>query len=123
MSKDELAVAAARNSSIAMKTYHVYILLCSDGSFYVGITNDIERRLAEHQLGISKSCYTYTRRPLRLMYAADFYDVEAAIRWEKQIKGWSRAKKLALINGDWQAIRRHALTKSGTSTVRRPLRS
>ncbi|MDZ7740550.1 MAG: GIY-YIG nuclease family protein [Bacteroidota bacterium] len=52
-----------------MKTnYYVYILQCSDNSFYTGITNNLERRLKQHQAGINPDCYTFTRRPLHLVY-------------------------------------------------------
>jgi putative endonuclease len=86
----------------------VYIVLCSDASYYTGITNDTDRRLYEHNSGIDRFCYTYTRRPVRLVYAAEFTDPNEAIRWEKQIKGWSRAKKDALIRGDFAYIQKHA---------------
>ncbi len=87
-----------------MKTYFVYILECSDKSFYTGITNNLNRRLSEHNSGYKKSCYTYSRRPLRLLWMETFTDVKGAIKAEKQIKGWSRRKKLALINGNWDDL-------------------
>jgi len=87
-----------------MKTYFVYMLLCADGSFYVGITNNVDMRLAQHQLGIDKRCYTFTRRPVKLVHSSYFYDVFEAIAWEKQLKGWRRSKKEALIQNDWPGI-------------------
>ena len=87
-----------------MKHYHVYILRCSDGSFYTGITNDIERRLIEHQSGENSNCYTYKRRPVTLVFNEVFSDVNQAIAFEKQVKGWRRAKKEALINGNWDLL-------------------
>jgi len=87
-----------------MQTYYVYILKCSDNSFYTGITNNIERRLLEHDKGLNKNCYTYKRRPLELQFYQDFNDVLQAIYFEKKIKGWTRAKKKALINGDWDML-------------------
>ncbi len=87
-----------------MKTYFVYILKCSDNSFYTGFTNDIERRLGEHQSGRNKDCYTYNKRPLELVWFETFNDVLNAIEIEKQIKGWSRAKKEALIIQDWDRL-------------------
>ena len=87
-----------------MKTYWVYMLLCADGSFYVGITNDIALRIGQHNFGIDRRCYTFTRRPLVLVHCSDFHDVNEAICWEKQLKGWSRAKKEALIEKDWPRI-------------------
>ncbi|MBV8637685.1 MAG: GIY-YIG nuclease family protein [Candidatus Eremiobacteraeota bacterium] len=87
-----------------MNDYYVYILKCSDGSFYVGITNDLERRVGEHQYGWNPACYTHERRPVRLVYSERFSEVDAAIAWEKRIKGWSRKKKIALIMGDFEKI-------------------
>ncbi|MBZ9729750.1 GIY-YIG nuclease family protein [Salegentibacter sp. JZCK2] len=87
-----------------MKTYFVYILECSDQSFYTGITNNLDRRLSEHNSGYDKSCYTYSRRPVSLLWRETFTDVNGAIQAEKQIKGWSRRKKLALINGNWDDL-------------------
>jgi putative endonuclease len=78
-----------------MKTYFVYMLLCSDGSFYVGVTNNLELRIAQHELGIDTGCYTFKRRPFKLVYSSYFYDVYEAIAWEKQLKGWRRSKKEA----------------------------
>ena len=91
-----------------MKTYWVYMLLCADGSFYVGVTSDVEGRVAQHNLGFDRGCYTFKRRPLVLAHCSDFGNVDDAIRWEKQLKGWSRAKKLALIEHDWPQISRLA---------------
>jgi len=87
-----------------MKQYFVYILLCSDDSYYTGITNDIERRFVEHQSGVNNGCYTYKRRPLKLVFHEVFNDVSQAIAFEKQVKGWRRAKKEAIINGDWHLL-------------------
>ncbi|MBV9233245.1 MAG: GIY-YIG nuclease family protein [Candidatus Eremiobacteraeota bacterium] len=87
-----------------MKTYFVYMLSCADGSFYVGITNNMERRLAQHSLGLDRRCYTFTRRPVTLVHSSNFCNVDDAIAWEKQLKGWTRAKKLALIENDWPRI-------------------
>jgi putative endonuclease len=87
-----------------MKTMYVYILECSDQSFYTGVTNDLDRRLAEHQEGMKKTAYTYNKRPLKLVYYEIFSEPENAITFEKQIKGWNRKKKMALINGDWNEI-------------------
>ena len=80
-----------------MKDYFVYILKCSDDSYYVGITNNLEKRINEHQSGMIKG-YTSSRLPIRLVFSERFTDVNQAIRLEKQLKGWSRKKKEALIN-------------------------
>ena len=89
---------------VRMERYFVYMLLCADGSFYVGITNDPNRRLAEHNAGVDPDSYTHERRPVHLVHSSGFSQVFDAIRWEKQLKGWSRAKKGALVNDDWLAI-------------------
>ncbi len=89
---------------IEMKQYFVYILLCNDSSYYTGITNDLERRFNEHQRGENLKCYTYKRRPLKLVFYERFNDVNQAIAFEKQVKGWRRSKKEALINGDWDFL-------------------
>ena len=86
------------------KCYLVYILRCSDESYYTGITNNIERRFAEHQSGKSRSCYTFKRRPVTLLFVQSFLDVKEAIAFEKQVKGWSRAKKEALIAQDFDRL-------------------
>ncbi len=91
-----------------MKTYFVYILKCADESYYTGITNNLERRFYEHQTGLNTNCYTFKRRPLELVYSTMFYDVLQAISFEKQIKGWTRKKKEALINGDWDKLKKHS---------------
>ena len=88
---------------------------CSDGSFYVGVTNDADRRIAEHNLGVDPDCYTFIRRPVELVYSAEFHWVDEAIAWEKRLKGWSRAKKLALIENDWSAISPGAFPSFETS--------
>lgn len=70
-----------------MKIYYVYILKCSDKSYYTGVTNDLERRFAEHQTGDDKKSYTFKRRPLKLAYFESFNEINNAINWEKRIKG------------------------------------
>ena len=78
--------------------YFVYILECSDGLFYIGVTNNIERRYDEHLQGTDPKCFTFMRRPVILRYSEIFTDINQAISREKQLKGWSRRKKKALIN-------------------------
>jgi putative endonuclease len=75
-----------------------YIVECSDGSFYVGSTWDVDRRVGEHNLGVGAQ-YTKHRRPVRLVWAEQFDSVMDAYRLEKQIQGWGRAKRQALIDG------------------------
>jgi putative endonuclease len=98
-----------------MKDYYVYMLLCADGSFYVGITNDLALRVGQHQFGCDRASYTFSRHPVTVVYAADFHDVNQAIASEKQIKGWSRAKKRALIGGNWPLIHSLAACANGTA--------
>ncbi|MEJ6981605.1 GIY-YIG nuclease family protein [Pedobacter sp. P351] len=79
-------------------------LQCSDGSYYVGVTNDVERRLWEHQNGLDPKSYTFKKRPVQLMFVEYFQDATQAIEFEKQIKGWRRAKKEALIKREWDKL-------------------
>ena len=83
---------------------YVYILLCADGSYYTGVTTNLERRLQEHQEGADPRAYTYARRPVKLVWAEEVPTYEDALRLERQIKGWRRAKKEALIRGDFEAL-------------------
>ena len=94
-----------------MKEYYVYILKCADDSYYVGMTNDIERRFTEHQEGKNTASYTYNRRPVELVFYTSFSNVEMAIETEKQIKKWSRAKKQALIDGRFDDLKNLAKKK------------
>ena len=87
------------------KYYLVYLLKCADSSHYTGITNNLERRLVEHESGRNPGCYTYFRRPVELVYSEYFTDPNQAIAFEKKVKGWSRAKKEALIKNDWDKIK------------------
>jgi len=77
----------------------MYILECSDGSYYVGSTKDLERRISEHQEGLGAK-YTSRRRPVKLVYAEEYDRIDDAFYREKQVQGWRRAKREALINGD-----------------------
>ena len=88
--------------------FFVYILVCSDGSYYVGHTHDIARRLENHAAGIA-AVFTRERRPVRLVYCESQPTREEAVQRERQIKGWSRAKKEALIRGD--LARLHSLSR------------
>jgi len=87
-----------------MKHYYIYILKCSDKLLYTGFTNNISRRFEEHQLGLNKSCFTYKRRPLELIFHQEFNDVKQAIYFEKKIKKWSAVKKIALASGDFDLL-------------------
>jgi len=85
-----------------VKPFFVYLLRCADGSLYCGQTDDIEARLRQHEGG--SFGYTSTRRPVELVWQGGFETREGAIAFEQQIKGWSRSKKQALIEGDWERI-------------------
>jgi putative endonuclease len=90
----------------------VYILQCSDGSYYTGITRrEVEERVSEHAQGLDSTCYTFSRRPVSVVFSASFERVDEAVSFERQIKGWSRAKKEALIRGDYEALPRLAARK------------
>ena len=92
------------------------MLKCTDDSFYVGVTNDIERRIMEHNWGEDKSAYTYNRRPVKLVWSEYYNDVNQAIEKEKQLKGWSRKKKQALIDGDFDLLIHLSNSKKNPST-------
>ena len=73
--------------------YAVYILLCNDNSYYTGLTNDLDHRMWQHDTGHYMECYTFTRRPLKLVWVNIVETSEEANKLEQQIKGWSRKKK------------------------------
>jgi len=93
--------------------HYVYILKCSDGSYYAGSTSNLERRLGEHQTGAYRG-YTSTRLPVELVWSTEFPTEHDAFLTERQIKGWSRAKKEALIRGDWDRL--HGIVKRERQT-------
>ena len=80
-----------------------YILECSDGSYYVGSTSDLDHRLAQHQTGYFAG-YTSKRLPVKLVWSSDFPTEHDAFLIERQLKGWSRAKKEALIRNGLEAV-------------------
>ncbi|MDD4628952.1 MAG: GIY-YIG nuclease family protein [Candidatus Peribacteraceae bacterium] len=107
-----------------MNEYFVYILRCSDGSLYTGVTNDYQTRLWQHQAGIDRHCYTYKRRPVELVYVGIFGDINEAISWEKKVKRWTRKKKEALIKQQWDCFPELAKCRNVTqhlknTTIRR----
>ena len=69
-----------------MKTYYAYILKCSDGLTYNGVTNNILRRFEEHQKGLNKNCFTFKRRSLEIIFHQEFNDINQVIHFEKKIK-------------------------------------
>ena len=95
---------------------YLYILRCSDGSYYCGTARQgLEMRVAEHNSG-AYGGYTAKRRPVALIFSQWFERITDAIAAERQVKGWSRAKKEALIRGDFDALR--ALSKRLTKEPR-----
>ena len=95
---------------VVSRPFFAYMLQCADGSYYVGHTDDLEKRLAEHDEG-GKCAYTEARRPVQLCWSQEFASREEALAAELQIKPWSRAKKQALVSGDLVALRRAAKKK------------
>ena len=86
----------------------VYMLKCADGRYYIGSHRgaDVGVRVSQHQFGTDPKAFTYRRRPVELVWASEFPDAVQAIAVERQLKGWKRAKKEALIRGDWREIER-----------------
>ena len=84
--------------------FWVYMLRCADGSYYVGQTDSLERRIAGHEAGDIPG-YTAARLPVALVWAETFDSRVDAVERERQVKRWSRAKKEALLNGDWPRLR------------------
>ena len=84
-------------------SFYTYMLKCADGSYYVGHTDDLDARMGAHQTGAFAG-YTLRRRPLQLVWHQEFAERDQAFAVERQIKGWSRVKKEALVAGDWEAV-------------------
>jgi predicted GIY-YIG superfamily endonuclease len=97
-----------------LMSFWVYILCCSDGSYYTGHTDNLEKRIGQHATGAVASCYTFKRRPVELVYSQEFATREEALASERQIKGWSRKKK---------EERSHDARRLGRSVPDRPTRS
>ncbi|MES2560671.1 MAG: GIY-YIG nuclease family protein [Bacteroidota bacterium] len=95
---------------------HLYILLCADGSYYTGSTKHLQQRIEQHQKGVGAN-HTKKRLPVQLVYSEEYDRIDYAFEREKQIQKWSRKKKEALINGEYQVL--HLLSKNRT---RFPLR-
>lgn len=87
-----------------MKVFYVYILKCSDNTYYTGITSNLNKRILEHQSGKHLNSYTFKRRPVSVEFFCEFTNVDLAIKTEKQIKKWSQQKKEALINNEFDKL-------------------
>ena len=99
-------------------SFWAYMIHCADRNFYVGHTDDLDARLGAHQSALIPG-YTSTRLPVKLVWSNEFPTRYEAIQAERQLKGWSRAKKLALIRGDWElisALARNSQEKGRAST-------
>ena len=86
-------------------SFWVYLLQCADQSYYVGHTDELEKRIQQHKRGESGG-YPSPRRPVRVVFTQEFASREEALAAERQIKGWSRKKKAALARGDWNEMSR-----------------
>jgi putative endonuclease len=95
--------------------FWTYILHCRGGAFYTGHTDDLERRMGIHQAG-QIAGFTADRLPVTLVWSAEFETRWEALAMERRIKGWSRAKKMALIRGDFDALSQLARSKNSPST-------
>jgi len=93
-------------------SFWAYMLHCNAGRLYVGHTDDLERRIAQHETGQIRG-FTRDYLPVKLVWCEEFPSRAEALAAERRLKGWSRAKKLALIRGDWVAISRLAKSKTG----------
>ena len=93
--------------------FFAYILRCNDGSYYAGHTEDLEQRIAQHQAG-ALGGYTAKRRPVTFLWAESFQTRDDAFHAEHKIKGWSRAKKEALMAGDWSLVSELARNRQGS---------
>jgi predicted GIY-YIG superfamily endonuclease len=96
-------------------SFYVYMLRCGDGSYYVGHTDDLEKRLAAHKTGDIPG-YTRSRRPVQLVFHEEFLSREDAFLLERQLKGWSRRKKEALVRGDWDSLKQLSRAHGSTSS-------
>ena len=95
---------------------YVYIVRCIDGRYYVGSTrSNLEQRIAQHNAGTFGG-FTSSRRPVQLVYQQEFDNIVDAIAMERRLKGWSRAKKEALMRGDFEALK--LLAKPGPKCAR-----
>jgi putative endonuclease len=91
--------------------YWVYILRCADGTLYTGSTRNLKQRLSDHNKGTGAK-YTASRRPVKLVYSEPHRNQHFAMRREMQIKGWTRAKKVALIKGDVKLLKKLSRKRS-----------
>ncbi|MGH6831054.1 MAG: GIY-YIG nuclease family protein, partial [Methylocella sp.] len=102
---EEAPEAPSRRMRALMPGATIYILRCADGSYYTGITRrSVGERLSEHTQGLITGCYTECRLPVDLVFSEYYERVDEAVAAERRIKGWSRAKKEAMMRGDFAAL-------------------
>jgi putative endonuclease len=99
-----------------VEVYFIYILQCGDNSYYTGLTDDLDQRYFHHQIGEYPTCYTYKRRPVTLKYFETIAVLEDALRREEQIKKWSRGKKKALIEANFDKLKALATCHNFTNS-------
>jgi putative endonuclease len=104
-----------------MITAYTYILQCANHQYYVGSTTDLDRRLQEHQAGLGAK-FTRAHLPIKLVYKEEYSSIEMAFARERQLHGWSRAKKEALIKGQNDSLRSLSLSKGRASIDSQALR-
>ena len=95
---------------------YMYILKCSDDSFYTGSTRNIEQRFYQHQTG-KGSTFTSKRLPIKLAYLEEYSRIDEAFYREKQVQGWSRKKKEALMNSDWESLHEFSKCQNASTSL------
>ena len=100
----------------------VYILRCADDTYYVGSTTNLDLRLWQHNHSDEGAAYTRTRRPVVLVWAEHFDSIAEAFAFEKRVQGWSRAKREALIRGEYAALPGLASRSHASKQLRRRFR-
>ncbi|HLB63518.1 MAG TPA: GIY-YIG nuclease family protein [Anaerolineales bacterium] len=93
-----------------MRRFYVYILECADGKYYIGMTNSLQLRLAQHQAGHDPGSFTFSRRPVTLVWTESFPTEQQARECERQLKGWSTAKKRAVVQQGLTSV--HAVARA-----------
>ena len=116
-----LRFQSVEDDAIVVAVWYVYILRCSNNSLYIGETNDVAQRVADHQRGRGSELTTKFR-PVHLVYCEQHPHRAAALKRERQLKGWTRAKKDALIQGDRNALRNSIRCQRGTPLFAKQLR-
>ena len=96
--------------------FFVYVLKCSDGSYYTGHTENLAIRLAQHNQRYSPSCYTFNRLPIELIFQQAHVTRAEALAAERQTKGWSRKKKEAMMKGDWAEVSRFSRNETADAS-------